>query len=343
MDIAAALLLVVLSGAMAGTALTPIKLMRGYTFGNYWLIHSLVGTVILPWMLAFAAVPDLMRLYERTPVGTLIVPPLFAFSWGLASTLGGLSVSRIGLSLAYALVIGLGASAGTLVPLAVFSPTAFQTAGGLVILSGVGVMFLGLAIVTLAGNAREKAAAGARVAAVPRSVFVSGLVMAGVAGILSSGLNFSFAFSGDLISAAQAAGASPAMATYPVWSLAMLGGMLPNLGYAFWRCWRDRAWPQFQRTAKPDLGLSALMGMLFMGSVAFYGLGAVKLGPLGTSVGWGIMQIMQIAVGNLGGWATGEWKTAPSHAVRRLFLGLALLFAACALMAWGNHLHEEGN
>ncbi len=89
MDLFIGLMLVFVSGAMAGSALTPIKFMRRYQFENYWVVHSLTGTVLIPWALAFATIPNLLDVYRQLPVTSLLLPPLFAFSWGIASTLGG--------------------------------------------------------------------------------------------------------------------------------------------------------------------------------------------------------------------------------------------------------------
>jgi L-rhamnose-H+ transport protein len=337
MELLFGLVLVVLSGGMAGTALTPIKFMRGYRFENYWLIHSLTGTVVLPWLLAYCAVPDLSKVYASVPALDLIRPPLFALSWGIASTLGGLCVVRIGLSLTYALIIGIGAAAGTLVPLAYFSPQIFGSVPGTVIVGGVAVMIAGLVLVTKAGRARERMEK-AKAPQVPRRSYLAGISMATLAGILSTGLNFSFAFSQNLVAAARNTGASESSATYPVWAIAMLGGMVPNISYALAGCVRNQSWRQFTATLIPDLPLGMLMGTLFIGSTTVYGLGAVQLGALGTSVGWGIMQIVQIVVGNLGGFFTGEWKSAGPEPVRMMFASLAMLCAASVLMAYGNHL-----
>ena len=341
--------LVLLSGVMAGSALSPIKFVRKYRFENYWLIYGLVGTVVIPWGLALVATPHLFEVYSQLPWRVLLLPPAFAFSWGIASMLGGLCVSRIGLSLSYALVIGIGASAGSLVPLLYFSPQTLRTPAGHYILMGIAVMLCGLVLVTWAGRQKESRSAG--LDRVPdnredqsRTVqhnYVVWVVMAVFAGILSAGLNFSFAFGQGVAAAARTAGASATSATYPVWALAMLGGMLPNLIYPGVLCFRNRSWNIFHAAPRSDLALSISLGVLFMGSTVLYGLGAVRLGLLGTSVGWGIMQIMQIVVGNLSGFLTGEWNRAGTHAVRLMIAGVAVLVAASGVMAYGNYIQAN--
>ncbi|MCW5982029.1 MAG: hypothetical protein KIT09_28345 [Bryobacteraceae bacterium] len=346
MDLFVGLILVFVSGAMAGSALTPIKFMRRYRFENYWVVHSLTGTVLIPWALAFLAVSNLLGVYRSLPASALLLPAAFAFSWGIASTLGGLCVSRIGLSLAYALVIGIGGSAGALIPLLYFSPETLATRSGASLLAGVAVMVAGLVVVAGAGREKEtkEREAGPQSEAPGRATiqgsFVAGLVMAALAGILSAGLNFSFTFGQSVTAAAVEAGASRINATYAVWAIAMLGGMIPNLAYALFLCAKNNSWGRFAASAVPDIPLGMLMGALFMGSTALYGLGAVKLGLLGTSVGWGIMQIMQIVVGNIGGFLTGEWKIAGPGPTRRMLAGVGILVLASIVMAFGNYLQE---
>ena len=344
MSLATGLALVLVSGVMAGSALSPIKFIQRYRFEQYWLIYALSGTVIIPWTLALIATPHLFTIFEL-PWRILLVPPVFALSWGVASMLGGLCVSRIGLSLTYALIIGIGASAGSVVPLLYFSPRTLRTPAGHCILLGIAVMLGGLALVTWAGLQKESQMLGAEVpehrSRVSRRSYLVWVVIAIAAGLLSAGLNFSFAFSRDIAAAAQAAGASATTATYVVWAIAMLGGMLPNLVYPCVLCIRNRSWNAFLSSPRRDFVLSVLLGMLFMGSTVLYGLGAVRLGLLGTSVGWGIMQIMQIVIGNVSGFLTGEWNKIEPSSVRWMLAGIGVLVVASTIMAYGNYIQSS--
>ncbi len=349
MSLLTGFILVLLSGVMAGSALSPIKFVRKYRFENYWLIYGLTGTVVIPWALALIATPHLFSVYTQLPWKVLLLPPAFAFSWGIASMLGGLCVSRIGLSLSYALVIGIGASAGSLVPLLYFSPQTLHTPAGKYILLGIAVMLGGLVLVAWAGQQKESQSAKRDSIASSRGDgsakaqhnYVVWVLMAVLAGILSAGLNFSFAFGQNVVAAAHAAGASATNATYAVWALAMLGGMIPNLVYPCVLCFRNRSWNVFLASPRSDIVFSILLGVLFMGSTVLYGLGAVRLGLLGTSVGWGIMQIMQIVVGNVSGFLTGEWRLAGARAVRLMLAGIAVLVVASTVMAYGNYIQTN--
>jgi L-rhamnose-H+ transport protein len=347
--ILAGLLIVFLAGTLAGIVLLPTKFMRKYRFENYWLIYGLVGAVIIPWSLASASVPHLFHLYSKMPWKVLLLPPIFGLSWGLAAMLCGLCASRIGLSLTYALVVGAGASVGSLVPLLFFSIETFRTMAGFFLLFGVAVMIGGLALITHAGRNRERqspqqstrSSQQEHAVSLSPSKYLLWLITAVFAGSIGAGLNFSFVFGQPIAVAAQRSGASATNATYAIWALAMLGGMVPNLVYPLVLCVRNNSWNLFLASPGTDVPLSISMGCLLIGSVALYGLGAVFLGPLGTSVGWGIMQIMQIVAGNVSGFLTGEWRGANSSVVRWVLIGLGILVLASGLMAFGNYVQAK--
>jgi L-rhamnose-H+ transport protein len=147
--------------------------------------------------------------------------------------LGGLCVSRIGLSLSYALVIGIGASAGSLVPLLYFSPQTLHTAAGRCILLGIAVMLGGLTLVTWAGQQKElQSGAGPKAPDSAKSQnrgqhhsYIAWVLIAALAGILSAGLNFSLRLVVMLLLLRKGKGLGNDH-TYAVWALAMLGGMV---------------------------------------------------------------------------------------------------------------------
>src|ERR1700730_11245239 len=111
------IVLTLLAGLMAGNCMLPMKFNRTWKWENSWLVFSVVSLVILPWMLALGLVDHLFEAYRGLTLLQLGVPFLFGAGWGVAQVLFGLSVQRLGLGLAYAIIVGLGALLGTLVPL----------------------------------------------------------------------------------------------------------------------------------------------------------------------------------------------------------------------------------
>ncbi|MCW5977283.1 MAG: hypothetical protein KIT09_04365 [Bryobacteraceae bacterium] len=325
-------LLALTAGVTAGNCMLPMKFARRWAWENTWLVFSVVSLVILPWALAFGAVDNLPAVYRGTPAAAYAAPLLFGFGWGIAQVLFGLSIARLGLALGYAIIIGLGALLGTLVPLAAQQPQVLGSAAGALILCGVAIMIGGIVVSSAAGRLRERAAGAGGEAG---GSYGMALLLAVICGLLAPMINFSFAFGQGLAEEAVRNGASAARAGYAVWPVSLAGGFIPNLAYSVYLLNRNGAWRRFGRCPQEAWAGSA-MAILWMGAMAIYTAASAYLGRLGTSAGWALFQIFMIMTANLSGILTGEWRGAPRGAVRLLALGLLLLAAATIVISIGN-------
>src|SRR6266849_10292155 len=146
-----------IAGLMSGNCMLPMKFMRSWKWENVWLIFSVVSLVILPWTLAITLVGNLFATYRALSIQQLGIPVLLGAGWGIAQILFGVSVKRLGLGVAYAIIVGLGAVLGTLVPLfAQQRPTAKEHAIQLIV-GGVAVMVIGISLTTWGGQIKERA------------------------------------------------------------------------------------------------------------------------------------------------------------------------------------------
>ena len=57
------------------------------------------------------------------------------------------------------------------------------------------------------------------------------------------------------------------------------------------------------------------------------------LGPLGASLGWGLVQGTLILGGQILGFLSGEWRGVRGPPRRQIYLAIVLLIAAMAVMA----------
>ena len=253
----------------------------------------------------------------------------FGAGWGIGTICFGIGVRMVGLALGSALIIGTAAALGTLIPMIVFHGDAFRTLGGLAITGGVVLMLLGVGICAVAGSQKEKTQNAAQRAGdcpdfrvsengtVPftppaeAKSFGKGLFVCMTSGIASPMLNFAFAFGGDIITKAKAAGSLPAHAGNPIWCWTMTCAFVVTLLYCIFLMTKDQGWRRYLiQGAGFHWGLAILMGLLWSGGIAVYGIALSKLGPLAPSLGWPILMISTIITGNLCGIATGEWKGA---------------------------------
>jgi len=328
--VVAGVFLVMVAGLMSGTCMLPSKFVRAWKWENVWLVFSMVSLVIIPWILAFVFVDHLVETYRALTFQQLAIPILLGAGWGIAQILFGVSVKRLGLGIAYAIIVGLGAVLGTLVPLFVQQRALAQEHALILILSGVMVMSVGIFLTAWSGQIKERAAA-IHESTSHRSYFAA-ILLAVLCGLMAPMLNYSFAFGQDIAKSAVVLGNQPVHAAYAVWPIALAGGLIPNVAYSVWLLVKNRTWSLF-RSTPPDLLRSSLMGVLWMGAFALYGMSATYLGALGTSVGWGLLQIFMIMTATMAGVLTGEWKHAGRSAKVLLGSGIASLTVAIVLLA----------
>jgi L-rhamnose-H+ transport protein len=329
-SVPAGVLLVMLAGLMSGTCMLPTKFVRAWKWENIWLAFSVVSLIILPWVLGFIFVDRLFDTYRSLSLQQLGLPILLGAGWGVAQILFGVSVKRLGLGVAYAIIVGLGALLGTLVPLLVQQRAVAKEQAVKLIVVGVVVMSIGIFLTAWSGQVKERGAISCQNP--PRQSYLAAIVIAVLCGLLAPMLNYSFAFGQDIAKAAVTLGNQPVHASYAVWPIGLAGGFAPNAAYSVWLLLRNRTWALFP-SAPSDLLQSSLMGILWMGAFAVYGMSATFLGVLGTSVGWGLMQIFMIMTATLAGVLTGEWKHASRSAKLLLCSGIGSLAVAIALLA----------
>lgn len=328
------ILLVLVAGMMAGNCMLPLKFNRKWHWENTWLIFSLVSLLALPWALALSFVHHLFQVYTGLTSLQFAIPFLFGAGWGIAQVLFGISIQRLGLALAYPIVVGLGTLLGTLVPLFVQHRAQLCPAILIEVLAGIVVMLIGIGLSTWAGQIREyrrKAVATAP----PLGRYRAAVFMAILCGILAPMLNYSFAFGQDIAVAAVHLGNTEVRAAYAVWPIGLAGGLLPNIGYSVYLVRRNRTGALFQLKC-PDIFSATLMAILWMGAFALYGMSATYLGRFGTSIGWGLFQIFMIMTATLSGFFSGEWRFAPRSARTLLVLSIICLGCATALLAYVN-------
>jgi L-rhamnose-H+ transport protein len=326
--------LVVLAGLLNGSFAAPMKPMPAWRWENSWLIFAVTGLIIFPWIITLSTIPHVGSVYAGASVATLWKVVLFGIAWGVGSTLFGIGISRVGMALGFAIILGITASFGSLFPLVVLHPEELHSERGEDLMIGTAIMIVGLLFLALAGKRRERdtGASGSS-----RSGFALGLVICIFSGIFSSMLNFSFVFGDEIRIRALAAGANNSMAANPIWSLTVTGGFLSNLVYCVYLLNKNKTWGVY-REGNPSTYwlLGGLMGLLWYGGVVAYGMGAASLGKLGGIVGWPVFMTLDIIAGVFWGAVTGEWKKASRRAVTYCWAGVGILVLAIVVISIGN-------
>ena len=330
----AGLTLVLLAGLFQGSFMLPSKWMAGWVWENYWLIFAFTAYLLCPWLFGLATVPHLVEVYGGISVSTLAQTMIFGVGWGLGALAFGLGIDAVGMALGYAIILGIAATAGTLIPLAVLRPPAFSLAQALATASALILMLAGVAICSLAGRWKESEDAVAHGRSYRR-----GVMICVASGLLSSCGNLGFAFGAEISQRAQELGAGEAVAPNAIWTLLAFPLFLMNGGYSFYLLRRSGTLERYRAAGSSRrIALAVSMGLMWMLGMALYGAGARTLGHLGPSFGWAILMCAMVLVSNALGMLTGEWTAAPAASRRRLRNGIAVLVLAICVLGYANHL-----
>jgi L-rhamnose-H+ transport protein len=331
-------ILIVIGGFLGGSYLLGLKKAHPWEWENIWLVYSLFRLIIVPILMAGATVPRLSEALSLAPTGALLKVFLYGAGWGVGSVLTGLGVHRLGMAFGMSVLVGTSAALGALIPLTVESPELVSRPKGLMILASVAVLVIGLALVGIAGKARD-AGRVALDASARKGGFAVGLLICIFGGILACMLNLAFSFSKPVGQAAILAGASREGSQNFVWMVALGGGFLANAAYTCLLLIRNGTWKKF---VLPKSGQAAVVGIMmavvwYAGAV-FYGRGATMMGELGTVVGWPIFIASLILFSTAWGFLTGEWKGSNSKAKWCMLAGFLVLMVASGISAGANSI-----
>ena len=331
--------LTIVAAIMNGNFAVPLKHTRQWSWENSWALYSLVAFLVIPWGLAGFTNPRLVETFGSLSSLQILTPLLFGTGWGISQVLLGVSVARVGMALTFAIVIGLSAGLGTLIPLLTLNPRVFLTGKGFSVLIGMAIMVGGVYLCAKAGRERERIQGVSTSPPLSTGSGNSGygttLAITIIAGVLTPMLNYALAFGKPVLQRAVDLGSNPANATYAVWVIALLGGLPVNLLYCAYLLNRNKTWSAFGARTYDWVG-AVVMGGLWMGSIALYGVGTTYLGSSGAAIGWGLFSIFVILAANLSGLIAGEWRGVGRRPLRNLGQGLVLLTVASVVIAWGN-------
>lgn len=328
------MLFIVISGTLAGAGTSPIKLMRRYHYEHWALISSLFGFVILPWSIIALNI-NIIDIFRHISIPTFVLANILSLSWGVANILCGLCLIRIGFSLTVGLLTGIGMPLGILVPL-IFRGSGMSSDApdiisltGLMIIIGIIVACIGVFYLSKAGFIKnsEHLAGGAK--------FKTGFLMAVLAGIMQIGLSLSMVYSQPhFVQVLQQFSSNEYILGMGCSSLAMMGGVAVNVGFAIYLLCKNRSWEILIIDAKRDMLLSFTIAIAMFIFPILLLLGMKNLGSIGPSIGFGIVQIIQLSSSQMVGIFGGEWHNANKRAIKYLVNSLLLLFLAVIIFGF---------
>jgi L-rhamnose-H+ transport protein len=328
-----AILLVLCAAIMNAAYALPMKINKKWEWEHSWFAFSILGVAVVPTLIAILTVPALWSTYSTVSWGTLAAMVLFGASWGVSLVFFGLALTRLGLAITFAVCLGTSAAVGALTPLISQHADRVMTRQGGLIILGVLVIIVGVSICGLAGKLREAALQKASIAV--RKDFWGGFFLSFTSGILGSMLNLGLAFGGSIQRAAQQHGASLAMMSNAVWLPCLYAGFLPGVIYCYILMRKNGNLNRLTLTGTWYYWLvGASMGLLWFGSIILYSISTVKLGDLGTAIGWPLFLASIVVASTIFGAITGEWSQTGTRPIRTMIAGVSFLVLAIGILSY---------
>lgn len=316
--------IITLASISQGTFALFLKPTKHFHWENAWFIYAFVATFLLPVLLLLIFTPKAMYLLSSLSLQIVYLPLFFGALWGVGSILFGLSVARIGVALTASIVLGLTTLLGTILPF--FSTPVPQGTPFIYLTVGLLTMVIGIMISGYSGVLRDK-----KNNSTSKAVFI-GVLIAVVGGIFSPMLNMAFISGQPIAQMAQKLGADSITSTFAIWFIALLGGFVVNEVYAMYLLFSHGSWKAYRKLTGEFLGATVLAGVLWFVGLIFFGIATVKIGPLGSSVGWAIFISLSIIIANIWGIVFGEWKGAKKP-LRLQLLSITLITIGIACIA----------
>jgi L-rhamnose-H+ transport protein len=202
-------------------------------------------------------------------------------------------------------------------------------------------MLVGVAIVAIAGIRREKmmAASGGEIEGVKSGKeFKKGIVIVIISGVLSAFINIGFANAGPVAKSAEALGAHPFGASFAAWVVVLWGAIAFNLAYSIILLTRNKSWKTFSLPKSGNAYKWAILSaLLWFGSLGIYGIGAAKMGELGTVIGWPVFVGLSLIFSNYWAIRAGEWKGAKKP-LQLMGGGIVIIIVATVILAYASSM-----
>ena len=221
-----------LGGLASGSFYVPYRGVKRWAWETFWLAGGFFSWIIAPWFFALLMTKYLLPVLHETSGTVIFWTFFFGLLWGIGGLTFGLTMRYLGLSLGMAVVLGLCAAFGTLIPpifRGEFMSQVVGTSSGRIILLGIFVCLLGIAAAGLAGIYKERAMSPEQQKETIKEFDLKkGVGVAVLSGVMSACFAYGLA-AGDPIKALTIKHGTPDLwQGLPVLVVVLLGGFTTN-------------------------------------------------------------------------------------------------------------------
>ena len=329
-------ILLIATGAFsAGSFAVPFGKIRSWKWESYWLVFSIGGYILLPLLACVIFTPDFVSVIKSVPQKIILWVFLLGAVYGVGNLSFGLALRYLGLSLGYALSLGLMLAIGTLIPPILDGRLALMisSSGGKLLIAGVIVAVLGIILSAWAGILKDKMISlDKKRESVSEFNLGKGILASLLVGVTGSAMALGFEQGQPISVMAEASGINRLFSMMPVYLVLLTGTFLSTLIWCVFLGVKNHSIRNYiqSKNAKTlvfNYAFGLLAGLLWFSQFIFYGMGKSKMGPF-TFTSWGILMALTIGFATVWGLILGEWKGVSARIYIIMLLSLVVLIGA---------------
>lgn len=350
-----------LGGLASGSFYVPYRGVKKWAWEVYWLAGGVFSWIVMPWLMAFIMIPDLLQVLSEQSFSTLAWTYFWGILWGFGGLTFGLTMRYLGMSLGMAVALGYCAIFGTLMP-PIFDGSIgakLHTIPGQIILIGITICLQGIVIAGLAGISKEREMTDAQKReSIKEFNFWKGILVATFSGIMSSCFAYGLAAGEPISISALNHGSDGIWTGLPKLIVVMAGGFTTNFVWCLYLLLKNKTLHQYtstyeRPTDKPagqpsrvpllaNFIFSALAGCTWYMQFFFYTMGETQMGNYKFS-SWTLHMASIIIFSSMWGIFLKEWRN--TGGLTKFLLGLALLtlIGSTVVVGYANYLGTLGH
>ncbi|MFI3289861.1 MAG: L-rhamnose/proton symporter RhaT [Rikenellaceae bacterium] len=332
--------LIAFGASLSGSFAMPMSNTKGWNWEHSWLGFCFFAYVVFPIVLSFIFAPNFVSVLAEQPASRLLWILSLGAVYGIANLSFGLSLKFLGLSLGYAMSLGLMMVQGTIIPALIDGrlSTMFMSERGTYLICGLIVGVIGVSVIAYSGYLKEQ---NETIDKSERN-FVKGVAAALFVGLIGSadalGIEQGNAISHSLVES----GVNPLFQSVPILIIIFGGSFLSTSVCCLYLAFKNKSLKDFfcgkgeSRPISKNYLLCSASGFLWFINFIFYTMGRSRMGEF-SFIAWGILMSLTIICGTLWGIYRGEWREAPRQAKTIMYIGLVILASASFIIGMSSN------
>ena len=346
-----------LGGASSGSWYMPYNLVKKWRWEIYWIVGGLFSWLIMPYVATALTSPGWQDILSATDSYTIRLTYILGVLWGIGGLTYGLGIRYLGMSLGNSVLLGITSlvgslglpilrnvgSLGEILPAGDTFIDMLASTSGRIILFGILVLMVGIVLCGKAGLMKDKELANNKDGVNSEFKLVTGLIIAGISGVLSAFFSFGIDAGKEMGEAVREIAVSNSFPFVSegkylfenniIFLVILWGGLTTNLLWSVALIIKNKTGGDFADTKTPLLKnylLCALAGTTWFLQFFFYGMGETKIGNGASS--WILHMSTIILTANFWGFYRKEWAGVSKNTKATIYWGIGLILMSVIIM-----------